>query len=693
MKPLLDAVQRYRELLLPIGLIACIVVILVPLPPFLLDIALAFNIAISVVILLTTIHIGSPLELSIFPSLLVATTLGRLVLNIATTRLILTQTDGDDLSAAGEVIRSFGEFVAGDRLEVGIILFIIIFIINFVVVTKGSTRIGEVAARFALDGMPGRQMAIDADLSAGVIDEKEAQRRREDVTRQADFYGAMDGAGKFVRGDAIAGIIITLINIVGGLYIGTMYAGMTLGESAEIYSKLTIGDGLVSQIPSFLISLAAALLTTRSTQKSNLSSDILTQVFAHPRALVVAGVFLLMLMTTRLPTFPLMTMGGGCIAIAAILQRSAKQATAAASAAHTAAAAPKPAPEKKVEDYLDVDAMRIELGAKLIQLADPSRGGDLVKRIATVRTTLASEMGILLPAVKIKDKMSLHPQEYEIQLSGNRVARAMLRPDRLLAIDKGITTGTIAGESTTDPALGAPAFWIDKADRQLAEVYGYAVSESVGVLATHLQELARRHADELLTRDVVKQLIDQLKKTSPTVVEELIPSVLKLADVQQVLQNLLKEDVPIRQLSVILETLGDYAGRIKDPLFLTEYVRHRLARTISHRYRDAAGTLKVVTLDPAMEDRIAAGFEHTDRGLFIRMSPPAIRSTANSIAAAIAKLDDISRPRIVLVSPRVRIALRQMLAEQLPEVRILSYNEISRDTVTEAVAVASDAGV
>ncbi len=692
MHPALQAIYRSRELLFPIGIIACLVVILIPLPPFLLDIALAFNIAISVIVLLTTISIGSPLEFNVFPSLLVATTLGRLVLNIATTRLILTKTSRDNTSPAGEVIRAFGEFVAGDRLEVGIILFVIIFLINFIVITKGSTRIGEVAARFALDGMPGRQMAIDADLSAGAISEKEAQRRREELTRQADFYGSMDGASKFVRGDAIAGIIITIINIVGGLYIGTMYSGMTLSEAAEVFTKLTIGDGLVSQVPSFLISLAAALLTTRSTQESNLPKEFISQVFSRPKALIISGGFLLLLMTTQLPTIPLMTMGFGCIAIAMIMQKDAKQKTVQTAAAQKAVDdTPKPIVEKKVEEYLDVDPIRLELGARLIVLADVNRGGDLMKRISTVRATLATEMGVLLPMVRIKDKMSLPQYEYQVQMSGNEVAKGLLRPDRLLAIDTGMTTGNLQGEETTDPAFNKRAIWIEASKRQQAEIYGYRVVEAGAVLATHIQEVARRHAEELLTRDVTKQLIEQLKKNSPTVVDELIPAVLKLSEVQQVLQNLLREDVPIRQLGTILETLGDYATRIKDPLWLTEYVRHRLARTISHRYRDENGVLRVVTMDPAMEDRVAAGVEQNDRGMFIRMSPAAVQLTCSQIAKAIQRLDQIGSPRIILVSPKIRIALRQITSEHLPDLRILSYNEVTRDTNTESVAMVSDA--
>lgn len=683
---------RARDLIFPLGMIACITVIMVPLPPAMLDILLSLNIGIAVVVLLTTISIGSPLEFNVFPTMLVATTLGRLVLNIATTRLILTRTGTDGIGAAGGVIQAFGEFVAGDRLEVGIILFVIIFLINFIVITKGATRIGEVAARFALDGMPGRQMAVDADLTAGSIDEKEAQRRREEITRQADFYGAMDGASKFVRGDAIAGIIIIAVNIVGGLYMGYAHAGMTLAEAAEVYTKLTIGDGLVSQVPAFLISLAAALLTTRSTQKSNLPSDFIQQIFSHPQALIVSGCFLIMLMFTQLPSLPLLTLGLGCIGLAVSIQKKKKNQIAIDAKTKAQAETVKQAPpEKKVEDYLEVDPMRLELGTKLIVLADPNRNGDLMKRISTIRATLATEMGILLPMVRIRDRSSLPEYVYELQLAGNRIARGMLRPDRVLAIDSGMTTGSLSGEETTDPAFGRKAYWIDPSKRQQAEIYGYQVVDPGTVLATHVQEVARKHADELLTRDITKQLLDQLKKTSPTVVDELIPSVMKLSEVQQVLQNLLREDVPIRQLSQILETLGTHAGRMKDPIWLTEYVRHSLARTISHRYRDSNNQLRVVTLEPAVEDRIAAGTEHNDRGLFIRMSPATIQTTCQQIASQIKKLDQLGRPRCLLVSPRIRASVRQITQDTLPDLRILSYNEVSRDTDIEAVGMVSDA--
>jgi len=682
---------QYRDAIVPVGIIACIVVIMVPLPPAVLDLLLSANIALAVIILLTTIYVGTPLEFNIFPAMLVATTLSRLVLNLATTRLILTRDGSAESGAAGQVIEAFGAFIAGDRLEVGIILFVIIFLINFIVITKGASRIGEVAARFALDGMPGRQMAIDADLSAGAIDEKEAQRRREEVTRQADFYGAMDGASKFVRGDAIAGIAITVINLFGGLYMGWMYFDKTIAESAQIYSRLTIGDGLVSQVPAFLISLAAALLTTRSTQKSDFSGEFIRQIFAKPPALVVSGIFLCLLVFTQLPALPMLTMGGGCIGLAFLLQRQQKgEEKLAAQRKNDAEQSQRVAPEKKVEDYLEVDPLRLELGARLIVLADPNRGGDLMKRISTVRATLASEMGILLPMVRIKDRMSLPENRYELSMAGNRIAHGVLRPDKLLAIDKGLTLGTLEGEETTDPAFGRKAYWIDPRQRQQAEMYGFHVAECGAVLATHVQEIARKHADELLTREVAKQLIEQMKKTSPTLVDELIPGLLKLSEVQQVLQNLLREDIPIRQLGIILETLGDYAHRIKDPLWLTEYVRHRMARTISHRYRDESGTLRVITLDPAMEDRIAAGTEQTDRGVFVRMSPEAIHKTCSLISEPLKKMDQLGRPRCVLVSPKIRIALRQITQEAIPDLRVLSYNEVARDTNIESIGMVSD---
>jgi flagellar biosynthesis protein FlhA len=681
-------VARGLDLIFPIAVIASVLVILVPLPPALMDVCLAANISIAVIVLLTTIYVRSPLEFSIFPSLLLATTLGRLVLNVATTRLILTRAERYGLGAAGQVIESFGDFVAGDKIIVGLIIFIIIVVIQFVVITKGATRISEVAARFALDGMPGRQMAIDADLNAGIIDEKEAQGRREEITCQADFYGAMDGASKFVRGDAIAGIIITLINIVGGLLIGVVEAGMSFSEAVSLFTKLTIGDGLVSQIPAFLISLAAGLLVTRSTQRMNLPMEVLHQVFARPKALAVTGGFLGILMFTNLPSIPLLAIGSGCVGLAVMLARQERQTTRVET--DRAAAVAQQKPDSRVEDYLVVDPMEIEIGVALIRLADSKRGGDLLDRIQRVRQNVASEMGIIMPKVRIRDNMRLDQNEYQIKIADMPVARDRLFPDRLLAMDSALTTGSVDGTPTTDPAFGTPAKWIRPAQRDQAEMYGYSVVESGAVLATHLTEVVRRHADEILTRDATKHLIDELKNTSPTVVDELIPKQMALSEVQQILQMLLREQVPIRQLGTILETLGDYATRTKDPVLLTEYVRHRLARAICTRYRDTEKKLCVVTLDPALEDRIRAGFEHNERGIFIRMSPDAITATCRRIAAEVEKLAAANHSPVLLVSPQVRAALKQMTEPHLPQLVVLSFNEITRDTQIESLGLVSD---
>ena len=687
----MQLLMRYRDLVLPLGIIGCLVVILVPLPPMLMDMLLAANITVGVVVLLTTVYVATPLEFSIFPSLLLATTLARLVLNVATTRLILTGADSMGMGAAGGVIKSFGEFVTGDRIEVGLIIFVIIVLIQFIVITKGATRISEVAARFALDGMPGRQMAIDADLNAGLIDEKEAQRRRQEISSQADFYGAMDGASKFVRGDAIAGIVITIVNVIGGLYIGVMQFGMSFSEAGALFTKLTIGDGLVSQVPALLISLAAGLLVTRSAQKANLPVQFLQQLLGNPKALAVAGTFLALLIVTNLPAIPMATLGLGCIGLAVVMNRqSIRRQDAEAEQAEAERAEAAAPPPKRVEDFLTIDPMEISIGLGLLGLADPSRGGDLMQRITGVRNAVAADLGIILPKVRVRDEMTLGELDYEIRIEGSQVAKATLFPNQLLAIDSGHTTGVIEGQATRDPTFGEPAVWIDPMRREQAAIYGYMTVEPGAVLATHLQEISKRHADELLSRDATKHLIDELKEASPTVVDELIPSVMKVSEVQQVLHLLLKEDIPIRQLGIILETLGDFAGRTKDPVWLCEYVRHRLARTISSRYRDEEGRLHVLALDPAMEDRIAAGIEHTERGLFVRMSPSAVDLTCEKIQEGVKKLVTAGHQPVVLVSPRIRPGLRQITNASMPRLKVLSYNEITQDTKIESYGVISD---
>ena len=688
----MSRLSRAQDLILPIGIITSVLVIMVPLPSALMDLFLAANITVAVVVVLTTVFVKTPLEFNVFPSLLLATTLARLVLNVATTRLILTQAETDGLMAAGGVIRSFGEFVTGDSIIVGLIIFVIIVVIQFLVITKGATRISEVAARFALDGMPGRQMAIDADLNAGIIDEKEAQTRREEITQQADFYGAMDGASKFVRGDAVAGIVITLINVVGGLVIGVVEAGMTLTEAAALFTKLTIGDGLVSQVPAFLISLAAGLLVTRSTQKTNLPSEFLRQIFSHPQAMGVAAGFLSLLVFTSLPTIPLVMLASGCCGLSIMLTKQQNRDDATVEAERKAHVEQESRTEERIEDFLTIDPMEMEIGVALIRLADPKRGGDLLPRITGVRQNVAAEIGIVLPKVRIRDNMRLGEHVYRIKVANNAVADGEVYADRLLAMDSGMTTGKIDGIPGKDPAFQQPAVWITPDVRDRAEMLGYTPVEPAAVLATHLQEIVRRHADELLTRDATKHLVDELKKTSPVTVDELIPGQMKLSEVQQVLQMLLRERVSIRQLSVIFECLGDHASRTKDPIWLTEYARHRLARTICSQYRDGESRLFVVTLDPALEDRISAGIEHNERGLFIRMSPPAAEKTCEIIAEQVQKLRTAGHHEVILVSPQIRPGLRQLTSATLPRLNVLSYNEITRDTKIESIGIVTEAG-
>lgn len=678
---------RHRGLIFPLGVVASVLVILVPMPPALLDLLLAGNITLAVVVLLTTVYVRTPLDFSVFPSLLLTTTLVRLVLNVASTRLILTRGGEHGVLAAGGVIRGFGEFVAGDRVAVGLILFVIIVVIQFVVITKGATRISEVAARFALDGMPGRQMAIDADLNAGLIDENEARRRRQEITQQADFYGAMDGASKFVRGDAIAGIIITLINVLGGLYIGVAESGMSFGEAIDVFTRLTIGDGLVTQVPAFLISLAAGLIATRSTTATDLPRDVLGQVFSHPEALFVAATFLGFLVFTRLPRLPLTLLGASCGGIAYLLVRGRAQLQRDEAERRRTEQKQQQQPKERVEDYLHVDPMEVEIGYGLIRLADRSKGGDLLERVQRVRQQVAQELGIILPKVRIRDNVRLEPREYRIKIRDVPVARGELYPDHHLAMDAGMARGKVEGIETREPAFGMPAVWVERSNRERAEMLGYTVVQPSSVMATHLTEVIRKHADELLTRDQVKRLLDGLKEESPAVVDELVPGLLKPGDVQKVLKQLLRERVPIRNLELILEALGDYAPRTKDPEILNEYVRHALSRVICQQYRDEEGTLRVITLEPAVEDFVAAGVEHTDRGMLIKMSPQSIEKLVRAIGQEIKKLTDAGRPPVVLCGPEIRAAVKRITAATLSKLAVLSYNEVTRDTKVESVAM------
>jgi flagellar biosynthesis protein FlhA len=669
-------------LIFPVLIVLSVLVIITPLPAFVMDLLLAGNITLAVIVLLTTIYVKKPLEFSVFPSLLLGTTLARLVLNVASTRLILTKANTDGTSAAGGVIEAFGEFVAEGQLVVGIILFVIIVVIQFIVITKGATRISEVAARFALDGMPGKQMAIDADLNAGLITQEVAKARRREVSEQADFYGAMDGAGKFVRGDAIAGIVITLINCIGGIFVGMVMHSMPFRQAIEVFTTLTIGDGLVSQVPAFLIALASGLLVTRSSNESNLSKDIVGQMFRHSEALLVAGAFVMALGFTGLPMLPMLVLGGSCGAIALGL-RTQNQKQQVAEAKQQAVVAEQERPQPKPEDQLLVDPMELELGYGLIRLADPASGGDLLDRVTRVRNKIAQDLGLILPKVRIRDNVRLEQRTYQIKIKDVPIAWGEVYPEALLAIDTGMVNGPVPGIETTEPAFGRPARWIEKSQQDRAELLGYSVVEPTAVIITHLTEIVRSHADELLNRQQVHQLLEHLKETSPKVVEELVPDLLKPAQIHQVLNNLLRERVPIRDLESILETLGDYAERTKDLTILTEYVRHSLSRMICQQYRDSQRTLHVITLEPALEDVLAGGFEFTDRGMTVKLSPQVAETVAQELSKHLQKLVKAGRPAVVLCSPQIRAGLRQITHVALPKLAVLSLNEVTRDTAVE----------
>jgi len=610
-----DRVAEHRHLMVPMAFLSLIVVLVIPLPPALMDLMLAFNISLAAVILMTTVYMKRPLDFSVFPALLLGTTLLRLVLNVATTRLILSadaSSPEEATNVAGDVIATFGTFVAGENVIVGVIIFTILVVVQFVVITKGATRMSEVAARFTLDAMPGKQMAIDADLSAGLIDEKEARERREAITAEADFYGAMDGASKFVRGDAVAGIIITLVNILGGFAIGALDKGWSLGESLSAFTMLTIGDGLVSQIPSFIIAIAAGLIVARAGGESRIGDQIPQQLASQPTALLLIAGFLGLLSATPLPTVPLLAAAIGIGITGWAVAWIAKQATVrrAAEEAKAAAAESRPA-EPDPEELLSVEAMEIELGYGLVKLADPRQNGDLMDRIARIRRTLAQELGIVLPPVRVRDNMQLDPNGYRVRMRGATVGSGTVYADLLMAMDSGLATGRLEGIAGKEPAFDLDATWIEPSMQQRAETMNYTVVDASTVITTHLTELARGHAAELLTREETSRLLEQLRKSSPKLVEEVVPGVVKPGDLRRILQSLLEEGVPIRDLESIVETLGDWGVHTKDPAVLTEYVRNALRRTISHQHAepDDEGrlVLRCVTLDPRL-DQLVDGY-------------------------------------------------------------------------------------
>ncbi len=677
-------VRRHADWFMGLGVLGLLVTLITPVSPGTLDILLATNITVSLLLLLLTMNVRGATEVSTFPTLLLFATLFRLGLNVASTRLILTG------GSAGRIITAFGDYVGGDNLMVGMVVFLILIIIQFVVITKGSGRISEVAARFVLDAMPGKQMAIDADLNAGLIDAEEAKQRRAQIAEEAEFYGSMDGASKFVRGDAIAGLIITTLNLLGGIAIGSL-GGLSLSEAVARYSMLTIGDGLVSQIPALFVSTAAGVLVTKNTSEHSLGQNVLAQIGGRPKATLVAAAALFVIgLLPGMPALPFFVLAS----VLALVWRTTRELDQEPQERETQAAAEgEGGPEEKrkqeelqVEELLQVDRIALEIGYRLIPLVQDSGGGGILDHIAQLRRRFALNEGVVLPPVRIKDNIRLAPNEYRLLVGGQEVARGQVEPGRYLAMDSGNASGRIEGEETTDPAFGLPAWWIAESARDEAELLGYTVVDATSVLVTHLAETLRGALPEILNRDDVKQLLEAAKKTSPAVVEELVPDKMGLGEIHAVLRNLLREGVPIRNVPAILEVLADHGARTKDPETLTELVRQRLGRALCEMYADRNGTLHAVTLDPEVEAKLAATVGAGPAGSAGGVGPAYLQALVERIGEKIAQATQSGKDVVLLVRSNVRRFVNELVRASLPKVAVLSYNEVVPARAVETAA-------
>ncbi len=672
---------KHPDILMSVGVVATLMVMLLPLPRFLLDLLLSFNITLSIMILLVGLQVRRPLEFSVFPSILLMITLLRLSLNIASTRLILLH-GNEGVMAAGEVIRAFGNFVVGGNYTVGLVVFTILVIINFVVVTKGAGRVAEVAARFTLDAMPGKQMSIDADLNAGIINEAEARRRRKLIAEEADFYGAMDGASKFVRGDAIAAVVIILVNILGGLTIGVLQQGMTLAAAAQTYTLLTVGEGLVAQVPALIVSTAAGIVVTRAASESNLGLEITRQILTSPKSVgTAAGILLGLGLVPGLPHVAFLLLGGAVAWIAYELHRRE----------HKEPAVPQPpaAPAKTEEPIARVvplDLMEVQVGYGLIGLVEGQHGGALLDRIKGLRRQFAEMMGFVIPPIHIRDNLQLRPNEYAIVLKGVELTKSEVLPAHVLAIDPGTAhRGGVQGIATKEPAFGLPALWVPESAREQAQLAGYTVVDASSAIATHLSEVIKRYAHELLGRQEVQGLLDELAKVHPKLVEELVPTALSLGNVVRILANLLREGVPIRDLRTILEAVADHAQTTKDPEVLTEVARHALARTITRQYLGPDGTLSIISLDPRVDRTLADQSAPAQGGATGMIDPTLSQQLVAALKQAAERVASKGHQPVVLCSPASRRHLRKLTDRVLHSVPILGLNEIDGMAKLQAV--------
>lgn len=673
------------DMILASGIVLIISLLVIPLPAFLLDFLLAINIAFSVLILMVSLYIRSPLDISIFPTILLITTLFRLGLNISSTRLILSKGE------AGDIIHAFGQFVVGGNYVVGVIIFIILVVINFIVIIKGSGRIAEVSARFTLDALPGKQMSIDADLNAGYIDDKEARSRREKLNRESEFFGAMDGAGKFVKGDAVAGLIITAINIVGGFAIGVAQRGLSVQQALSTYTILTIGDGLVSQIPGLLISVAAGFVVTRSASGDSLENEVSSQFTNTPRVMYVAAAS--MFLFGILPGFPMIpfTVLSGLAGLTAYMRTKSQEEEAREKLRQemAAAAPPQTRPEDKpVEELLTVDLVEVELGYGLIPLVDEAQGGDLFRRISNIRRQLATELGVILPPVRVRDNLQLEPEDYVIKVRGNVVSRNKLFLDQLLAMNPGTAEGELDGMKVTEPVFGLPATWIPFIDREEAELRGFSVIESEAVLTTHLTELLRRNAYKVIDRQAVKQLVEHLKKDFPALVDDVVKENLPIGIVQKVLANLLREGVPIRDLPLILEALMDYVPVTKNAEVLTEYVRHSLSDTIRRLYQDQNGVVHGISLDQRIEEMMTSALQNSSQAVSstLGLPPEILQKLQQSLSQSIDDSMLAGYSPVILTAATVRPYFYRMIHTSFPMVNVVSFTELPSDTEIEFIA-------
>jgi flagellar biosynthesis protein FlhA len=680
----------HTDLLAAVAVVMVVSMLVIPLPSALLDLLITCNISAALAIVVAAMYLNTALDFSAFPSLLLLTTMFRLAINVSVTRLVLTTGN------AGSVVRDFGQFVVGGNVVIGLVIFMILVVIQFVVVTNGSGRVAEVAARFTLDAMPGKQMAIDADLNAGLITDEVARKRRRDIGREADFYGAMDGASKFVKGDAMAAVMITAINLIGGIVVGMLQHGLSFGAATHHYSLLTVGDGLAAQIPALMISVATGIIVTRSASERDLGSEIAGQILGQRKApLVAGGVICLFGLVPGLPKLPFLMIGSALFAIGWALRKEGIEAfqPALASATVPAIAAPAEAPtapHDEVLKELPIDPLELGIGFGLVPLVDRGSGGSLVRRISMIRRQIAGELGMVIPSVRIHDEVDLDSHEYVCKVRGTEVARGRIMAGHKLAMDPGDAVGNLPGIPTTEPAFGLPAVWIAESQHSEAEALGYTVVDAESVIVTHITETIRGHAAQLLTRQDVRQLLDQLKESNEAVVNEVVPEILSLGEIQRVLQSLLSEGVSIRDLGAIVEAVGDKARITRDPALLAEYARQALGRAITAPHVDAEHTLRAISLDPALEQEVATSITQTTDGEFLALEP----SRAQALVGAVRSQSDhaaahgIARP-VLLCSARVRRHLRRLLQASIPHLSVCSYNEIAPGISVETIGVIS----